>query len=511
MYLLHTLPGQTFTFEFRAAYALEVDWNNDGDFGDAYEDISAYTTALDYYYGRDYASQLVGRSVAGKLRAQLLNTNGLFSSFNASSPLTGNLLPRRKVRLRSVNADTVIFAGFLEGPPKVTTEQGSLPKAELNVIGPLALLGNPNLKISVALMENVRTDQVVTAILDAAGWPVANRTIARGDVVLGRWFAEEKGALQALQEIEEAEGGFLREGVNWDIIFENRYYRYYNSSSNTSQATLSDAASAALPYRGINQDDPLRQIYNRIEVEVKSYVMDSVDSTLWSSPEVITLQAGESRTIYAKFASDIAFVRTIPYITYVATVTPSSLSGSLTTLFTPRGRSVLVTLTNTHGSSSMEVTFVIIGKAFRDSDSVIVRREDTTSQSKYDIRTYPFSSPWYPNIAYADAAASFALDMYKDPHPVLGIQFPIKPDAMWLESVFRRISHRITVTANGTQTYLGINEDFFVEGMGISLQNKQLPKFSMILSPAVVIAGAGAWWQLDVDHLGTGTETELGY
>ena len=81
-------------------FKLEVDWNNDGEFRDTGETINmGRVRAGSYTHGRDRASQLLGRSIAGRARFVLENTSGDYSSFNSSSPLTGNLLPNRLVRL----------------------------------------------------------------------------------------------------------------------------------------------------------------------------------------------------------------------------------------------------------------------------------------------------------------------------------------------------------------------------------------------------------------------------
>ena len=50
-------------------YQLLVDWNNDGDFLDTGEDVSARVARLEWQRGRDNASTLTGRSISGKLTA----------------------------------------------------------------------------------------------------------------------------------------------------------------------------------------------------------------------------------------------------------------------------------------------------------------------------------------------------------------------------------------------------------------------------------------------------------
>ena len=57
-------------------YVLAVDWNNDDDFSDSGEDITARTMKVEWKRGNDYASQLVGKAVAGTLNATLNNVSG---------------------------------------------------------------------------------------------------------------------------------------------------------------------------------------------------------------------------------------------------------------------------------------------------------------------------------------------------------------------------------------------------------------------------------------------------
>lgn len=80
---------------------LLVDWNNDGDFVDTGDDVTSRTLQVQCTRGRDTASSLTGRTIAGLLRATLNNESGDYSSEKAGSPLSGNVVPRRKVRLRT--------------------------------------------------------------------------------------------------------------------------------------------------------------------------------------------------------------------------------------------------------------------------------------------------------------------------------------------------------------------------------------------------------------------------
>ena len=80
------------------SYSLYVDWSGDGDFGDTGEVITGLVLSVDTERGKDFPSQLTGKSIAGKLVAVLNNESGIYSPFLSSGDLYGNLLPGRKVQ-----------------------------------------------------------------------------------------------------------------------------------------------------------------------------------------------------------------------------------------------------------------------------------------------------------------------------------------------------------------------------------------------------------------------------
>ena len=116
-------------------YAILVDWNNDGDFSDTHDDITGDTLSMSWSRGRDYASALEGKSVAGKLSATLVNTNGKYSPSNTSSALTGSILPGRSVKVTAGDStfpqtfpitfsDTVRWQGKLDRILPAPSTQG---------------------------------------------------------------------------------------------------------------------------------------------------------------------------------------------------------------------------------------------------------------------------------------------------------------------------------------------------------------------------------------------------
>lgn len=88
---------------------LKVEWDldNDGDFDQSEEDITAYVLNGSVRRGRDYPSQITGRSRPGSMELTLDNTDGRFNYFNASSPLKVapfSLKTGRLIRVRTTTA-----------------------------------------------------------------------------------------------------------------------------------------------------------------------------------------------------------------------------------------------------------------------------------------------------------------------------------------------------------------------------------------------------------------------
>ena len=175
-----------------------VDWNNDGDFDDLHDSITSDILEMSFQRGRDYASQLSGKSVAGKLTIRLENDTAKYSPDNSSSALFGSLLPGRKVQVRGVVGtyntfpytfpftfnnltETVIWTGYLDRITPMPSPHG-VDTAEIVVFGVLGYLNDfiPTL----TSQTNIRTDQAISAILADVNF--SDTTLATGQTTLTR-------------------------------------------------------------------------------------------------------------------------------------------------------------------------------------------------------------------------------------------------------------------------------------------------------------------------------------
>jgi hypothetical protein len=186
------------------------------------------------------------RVEAGTATITLDNRSGRFTPQSTTSPYYPNLLPMRRIRIRATwNSVTYpIFQGFVEAWP------ASFPAGIDQIVSVSAVDGFKVL--SLASVSGSVSQQVsgarVTAILDAIGWPAADRTIAAGLSTVPAITLTNVSALEHLQAIEHAEGGRLFMGRDGKVNFVDRTP---SSPPDFSGRTWTDDGSGVMSYRDI--------------------------------------------------------------------------------------------------------------------------------------------------------------------------------------------------------------------------------------------------------------------
>jgi len=519
-----------------ATYRLEVDWSNQGSFEAVWFPLTFPVTwadgnpidsgrirSISCGFGRDRASQLTGRSKAGVLKATLDNRSGDYSSFNTSSPLYGYILPGRPVRLTATSdAQTrvVIWQGYLSQITPVAHTGGD-STAMLEAHGPLKEVNLD--QIAVPMVENQRTDQVIDDILDAAGWGTGSdyRSLDEGKTTISRYWADRTYTVPALQDIESAEGGFIREGKAGKIIFDNRHHRL-SGAALISQATFSDASGANLPYTGIVQDAFLPHIFNIFEADVQGYTTASV-AVLWTLSETGTnsppISPGVTRTFFSRYPTESSEnnARGVDAWTTTAATTDvlgnsaadgsgDNVTGDLGISVTKSSETMEIALTNNGSVTAYITKLQARGTAITADDPATIRQEDATSQTAFGKRTWPSRSKFIPDTTEALKWARFNLGIYKDPTPTLKLSYIANRDQTSLdEMITRNISDRITVVANNNAN-LGLSEGFFVEAISHKISSDRTHRVQYLISDAVQFSD---FWVLGTSALGT--QTRLAY
>jgi hypothetical protein len=522
-YLTQRSANGTYTEEFTArpdamSSLLFAGWGTSVSIDDVslievIDDITPYVRSISWRCGRDRASSLTGQVVSLSFSIELLNQDGRFNSFLTSGPLYGLLLPGRNVKCTATydGTTTTQFTGYISAiQPK--PELGGNHTASITGIGPLGKIREQ--AVSVALQENRDTGTIVGAILDAAGWPLADRVIDTGATVVPYYYAPEKqNVLALIRELEASEGGTVYETKDGKIGFESRMRRKM-PPYNTSQATLTDAAGGTLGYDEISQADPMEEIFNKATATVRIHELQA-SAVLWTLAESgersQSIAPGESRTFWTSIGSGVVAVQS--WTTPVATTdfranassggTGADLTGDIAVSVSKFATAMKITLTN-NGASTAYITFLQArGAALVELDSVSVRAEDAPSQAAYGAREFPVDAPWLPSTLAAQGCVDDVIDHYKDPNPVITLAYRAARSADQVaESLARDFGDRVTVVGNGAAR-LGISGDMYVEAIAQSVAaNGTDHRTSCELSSAGVIDPA---WILGTSVLGTET------
>tara|TARA_R110002012_G_scaffold77737_2_gene197855 strand:+ start:3343 stop:4914 length:1572 start_codon:yes stop_codon:yes gene_type:complete len=514
-------------------YVLAVDWNNDGDFSDSGENITARTMKVEWKRGNDYASQLVGKAVAGTLNATLNNVSGDYSTFNTSSPLTGNLLPGRKVKLTGNDGTTTrtLWQGFLESIQPIPSAKGA-NLARLTAIGPLGYLNK--FEVSTAMFVSKKAGELIGEILDVAGWDDDDRDLDTGIVEFPRFWCERTKTLKALRLVEETETGLLEESPDGKIVYRDRHARSTDTKSVASQATYSDASAAALAYSHISQIDPLKFIYNELRAKLQLHSgawvlgesslgvqteLASDPAVLWTYPETgsnsPSIDAGATRTFVAQYPSSgsantaraVDFWQNLTATTdYLANDsadgTGTNRTANISVTLTKRAQSMDIALENGHSSTVYITKLQAQGNPVEAKDNFEVVASDSTSQTTFGKRTYPHPGKFVPSASEAQDWADFHVQAWKEPVPLLKLTLVGNRSTATLTDIMTRdISDLVTVTANN-DTGLGINEGFFVEAVHHQLDAGLNHRATMTLSQS---SGYAGFWVLGSSSLDNAT------
>jgi len=501
-------------------YVLAVDWNNDGDFSDSGEDITARTMGLEWRRGNDYASQLVGKAVAGTLNATLNNVSGDYSTFNASSALYGNLLPGRKVKLTGNDGSTTrtLWQGFVDSIEPIPSVAGA-NLARLRAIGPLGYLNK--FEVSTAMFASKYAGELIGEVLDVAGWDDDDRDLDTGIVEFPRFWCQSTKTLKALRLIEETETGLLEESADGKIVYRDRHARSVDARSTASQATYSDAGGAALAYSHINQIDPLKFVYNELRAKLQlhsgAWILGSaslgVQTELASDPAVLwthaetgsnspSIAAGATRTFVAQYPSSgsantaraVDFWQNLTATTdYLANDQAdgggTNRTANITVTLTKRAQSMDIALENGHSATVYITKLQAQGNAVTAKDDFEVSASDSTSQTAFGKRTYPHPGKFVPDADEAQNWADFHLAAWKEPVPLLKLTMVGNRSAATLTDIMSRdISDLVTVTATN-DSGLGIDEGFFVEQVHHQLDAQLNHRTTLLLSQSSGYAG----------------------
>lgn len=447
---------------------VEVDWNNNGLFSDANEDVSVDVQWLHWERGRNNELE---RAISGQCEFYLRNDTGKYSPDNSSSPLSGNLKPGRKVQVRTTSPIVKThFTGYIEDiiPDPDPENLRCYIRA---VDGAAQVLATKSVRSII--FTDKGAGSAVDDSLDRVNWSATARILDTGQTTFPQWWSHDEYALDAIHKVEEAERGFFYIDGQGNAVYEDRHHRLKGAHL-TSQASLTAADIIKMNYQS-----RLRELKNEITIKVYRAVAGSAGSELWRLRQIVYLPAatrsilvmGQSSatTATAVFLASYSNPAT-SVITPVATTdytanqaidgTGTDITSQLTvSLVTSFAQGAAIAVTNGGPKGGYLTLLKIRGTLQERPDPLIIMQGDTTSQTEHGRRTLEIDNNLVQDANEAQDYADYLVGQLKDPQPYIEIQVPNTTSTLTNFILQRDLSDRITITEGNT----GVNGPYFIE------------------------------------------------
>ncbi len=199
--------------------SVEVAFATDPGSAPTWTDVTPYVRRASIRRGRSHE---LDRVEAARATVRFRNVDGRFDPTALFSPYTPNVRPMRRIRLRATVAATTYdqFNGYIEAWPQAWSFGPSgdayVDIRAVDAFKPLALA-----KISTTRSAE-QSGTRVGAILDAAGWPAADRTVDTGISQVQGVTLVDVAALTHLQDVDATEGGLLFASRDGRVVFQDR-------------------------------------------------------------------------------------------------------------------------------------------------------------------------------------------------------------------------------------------------------------------------------------------------
>jgi hypothetical protein len=510
----------------RGGYSVKVDWDGNGTFSGTTEDVSQHVRGYATERGRDFASPQAGRSIAGGIRLEVDNSDGRYTFAGATSDITtagGTVIPGRLMQVSSDSgAFTYEFPILFTAPRWTGYLTGVSPNPSLRGVNTAVLTGHGpfsrfiDTQVSLVPQDGSVSDLVGT-ILDAAGWASADRNIKTTQSSLKRVRFDRVGGLFALQQIEDAEVGFVAEDADGKIRFEGRHTRL-TAPHTTSVGTLVDAAAAGTLHPSeVRPEDPLKFVFTEVQGTHLGFSTGAT-ATLWTLGSTGTASPvwnpGQKRTFFAQYPNPastrnaeavqswVTPSATLDYVFLATATSGATLTDAMKVTNSKFAESMVLEVENTGTAPAYATKFEARGVPILADDPVTLKAEDATAGTLYGTRTLVNQTKFSNSFEDVENRTRFQLGLTGVPRPLMEVTIPAHRDGAHFQFANTvDISDRVTVLFTGT-TGLAITDDFFVEAKKDVVTAKRSHLVTLKLSP---VASFASYWVVGISKLGTTT------
>lgn len=426
----------------RPVFTLDVDWNMDGTYDSL--DNGRMMTSLRIRRGKRNMIRPSGdgfeEDEGGTMITSLVDLYDWYDPFANTDIGAGKYF---RLRVQTPSGETFsLITGKINEP--VISEGRGARRAQINGNDGWNTLRDQTNRVNIALQEDLYGDEAMDLLLDAIGWTTLwGRDLSGGVDLHQYWYATDKSAATALYDLAFSEMGKLWIAGDGKVTFRNRHF------VDSSLFTITDND----VYLGsVKVLDPWEVVRNSIRVTAVNHEIQSVVQ-LWSSIEIIRLGAGEVRSdIFATYTYNgesvigTNIIAPVAGVDYVANTesdgSGANVTANVSVTATPFSSAAKMTFQN----NGAVIAYLIVNKL--RGDALIANNEssesnDTTSQSRYQVRSLDVSYDWIGNVNMARAFARHLKDTLAYPAKVISFQLIDKPDKQFAMDLGKQVDVNI--------------------------------------------------------------------
>ena len=368
--------------------------------------------------GRNIASAVLGRTVAGHCTFSLRNHDGLYDQENMASPLHGQILPGITVQVR--NGGEPLWTGVLDSIP-TSYDDNREHRAIVTALGLYSALVDVSVYDGSLAPES--TALAFCSLLESineVGVPAPGSTYT----VMERWW--EQGSMRdALRHIEDTESGFIIEDRRLDFVFQSGAHRtglaVSQVFSGVNPLGAGEIAIVGRPRREI----AVKDVVNTVAGYIRDYE-EKADVEVFKLGTPFAINRGTTEDIFVDYEGGGALLTAnTPASTtdYLANVDSDGMGSNRTSeidVATEVSQFNELRISVSYPSSGTDAVVYITklevtATVLRALESQKVTRIDAASITRYRPRTLELRDTWISSPAIMRARADTILGLLATP------------------------------------------------------------------------------------------------
>lgn len=437
------------------AIRVRADWNRDGDFVDAGEDVTSRVRAIQITHR--IHSALAGLPLLGNIGPStatlvLSNADRYFSPNNASGIASvytaladGMYRIPVQIEMGYYNGATpeylTQFVGEMEAPDE--SEDGHTATVTFECTDKAT--GLMQHKLTTGLMLDWRPDELLDEVLDEAGW-TGTRSLDWALSIVPHGWLDDENAWDELQSIAASDGGMFYVSKEGAATFRRMTAVLERTDSRIGVAALNQGNASA--YRSTLS---WRDTYSEVIYEYSGRY-EVPPEEVWRAPRYIAVEPGETATEEIRYRYPVlaayAPVYDIDYrcVTSGGGILPEG-AGGITVGLESHAQAGTLTLTNDHlHQTAYVLNAQVRGVPLQGEEAQTRRFESTLVSPLVEGKVWRSrGNPWLQTWEQAERMGGWMRDRLQRPRRLLVWRGPACP---WIEMLDRVVLSHNTMTPN---------------------------------------------------------------